>query len=50
MYFLRGKLPWQDLRADTQLDKYKRIADKKTTTLMKVLCVDFRDEFSTYLK
>ena len=50
MYFLRGKLPWQDLKADTKLDKYERIADKKISTPIEVLCADFPDEFSTYLK
>ena len=50
MYFLRGKLPWQDLNADTKLDKYERIADKKISTPIEVLCAEFPDEFSTYLK
>ena len=50
MYFLRGNLPWQDLKADNKLDKYERIADKKISTPIEVLCADFPDEFSTYLK
>ena len=32
MYFLRGMLPWQGLKANTKREKYERIKEKKLTT------------------
>ena len=32
MYFLRGMLPWQGLKANNKRDKYERIKEKKLTT------------------
>ena len=32
MYFLRGMLPWQGLKANNKKDKYERIKEKKLTT------------------
>jgi casein kinase I family protein HRR25 len=32
MYFLRGNLPWQNLRANNQKEKYERIMEKKLAT------------------
>jgi hypothetical protein len=32
MYFLRGALPWQGLKAATKKQKYDRIMEKKMTT------------------
>ena len=32
MYFLRGSLPWQGLKAATNKQKYERICEKKQTT------------------
>lgn len=49
MYFLRGMLPWQGLKARTKLEKYNRICEKKTTTGIKTLCEGFPQEFATYL-
>jgi hypothetical protein len=38
MHFLRGKLPWQGLKANNRLDKYLRIKEKKLTTSIEDLC------------
>ncbi|KAI1499851.1 casein kinase I [Biscogniauxia marginata] len=49
MYFLRGGLPWQGLKAATNKQKYEKIGEKKQTTPIKDLCEGFPDEFSKYL-
>ncbi|KAG8748735.1 casein kinase I [Ceratobasidium sp. 414] len=41
MYFLRGSLPWQGLRAATNKPKYEKIGEKKQTTPIKELCEGF---------
>ncbi|XP_076326477.1 casein kinase I-like [Tachypleus tridentatus] len=49
MYFNRGSLPWQGLRAATKRQKYERISEKKMSTTIDELCRSFPPEFSTYL-
>ncbi|KAF1820292.1 kinase-like protein [Dissoconium aciculare CBS 342.82] len=49
MYFLRGGLPWQGLKAATNKQKYEKIGDKKQTTAIKDLCEGFPEEFNKYL-
>ncbi|KAK4214665.1 putative casein kinase [Rhypophila decipiens] len=49
MYFLRGGLPWQGLKAATNKQKYEKIGEKKQTTLIKDLCEGFPDQFVQYL-
>ncbi|KAI0017667.1 casein kinase I [Xylariomycetidae sp. FL0641] len=49
MYFLRGGLPWQGLKAATNKQKYEKIGEKKQTTAIKDLCEGFPDEFNKYL-
>ena len=41
MYFLRGGLPWQGLRAATNKQKYEKIGEKKQTTPISELCEGF---------
>lgn len=50
MYFLRGSLPWQGLKAATNKQKYEKIGEKKQTTAIKDLCGAFPEEFGIYLQ
>lgn len=38
LYFLRGSLPWQGLKVDRRVDRYKKIFEKKKTTSAEELC------------
>jgi casein kinase 1 len=49
MYFLRGGLPWQGLRAATNKQKYEKIGEKKQTTPITELCEGFPEEFAIYM-
>jgi len=49
MYFLRGSLPWQGLKAATNKQKYEKIGEKKQTTPIKELSEGLPEEFSIYL-
>ncbi|GMM38105.1 casein kinase [Saccharomycopsis crataegensis] len=49
MYFLRGSLPWQGLKAPTNKQKYEKIGEKKQTTNVGDLCRGFPDSFGEYL-
>lgn len=46
MYFLRGGLPWQGLRAATNKQKYEKIGEKKQTTPISELCEGFPGQYS----
>ena len=46
MYFLRGSLPWQGLKAATNKQKYEKIGEKKQTTPIKELCEGFPGGFA----
>jgi casein kinase 1 len=49
MYFNRGSLPWQGLKANVKKEKYEKIMEKKMSTPIEVLCKHFPGEFVTYL-
>eukprot|EP00698_Gefionella_okellyi_P020282 TRINITY_DN634_c0_g1_i3.p1 TRINITY_DN634_c0_g1~~TRINITY_DN634_c0_g1_i3.p1 ORF type:complete len:308 (-),score=48.13 TRINITY_DN634_c0_g1_i3:131-1054(-) len=49
MYFNRGSLPWQGLRATTKKQKYERISEKKMSSPVDQLCKGFPSEFAQYL-
>ncbi|KAH0827153.1 kinase-like protein [Lanmaoa asiatica] len=49
MYFLRGSLPWQGLKAATNKQKYEKIGEKKQTTQIRELCEGYPEEFGIYL-
>ena len=48
MYFLRGSLPWQGLRAVTKEEKYAKILQKKRSTTIDSLCRGYPPEFALY--
>ena len=50
MYFLRGSLPWQGLKAATKKQKYEKISEKKMATPTEVLCKGFPTEFVVYFQ
>jgi len=50
MYFLRGSLPWQGLKAATKRQKYERISEKKMSTPIEELCKGFPCKFGVNLK
>ncbi|KAK7116629.1 hypothetical protein V1264_002277 [Littorina saxatilis] len=50
MYFLRGSLPWQGLKAETLKERYQKIGDTKRATPIEVLCENFPEELATYLR
>ncbi|KAI8337091.1 casein kinase I [Chlamydoabsidia padenii] len=49
MYFCRGSLPWQGLKAASKKQKYDRIMERKMTTPTELLCRGFPSEFAIYL-
>lgn len=49
MYFNRGSLPWQGLKANTKRQKYERISEKKISTTLEDLCRGYPAEFIAYL-
>ncbi|XP_039290506.1 casein kinase I [Nilaparvata lugens] len=49
MYFNRGSLPWQGLKAATKRQKYERISEKKMSTPVDELCKGHPVEFSVYI-
>ncbi|CAI0448932.1 unnamed protein product [Linum tenue] len=48
MYFLRGSLPWQGLKAGNKKQKYDKISEKKMLTPIEVLCKSYPSEFTSY--
>lgn len=49
IYFLRGSLPWQGLKAQTNKQKYEKIGQKKQDTQIFDLCEGFPQEVAFYL-
>ncbi|KAF9510280.1 hypothetical protein BS47DRAFT_1300340 [Hydnum rufescens UP504] len=49
MYFLRGSLPWQGLKAANNKQKYERIGEKKGSVPISELCEGCPEEFGIYL-
>ncbi|KAJ9137648.1 Casein kinase I-like protein [Pleurostoma richardsiae] len=50
VYFLRGRLPWQGIKAESNAQKYELIGKKKQETPINDLCEGFPKEFAVYLE
>lgn len=50
VYFAKGQLPWQGLRANTKKQKYQKIMDKKMSVSITQLTKDCPDELKRYLE
>lgn len=48
IYFLKGELPWQGLRAKNVKQKYEKIKEKKILTKIDILCQGLPEEFFKY--
>src|ERR1700710_2856329 len=49
LYFLRGGLPWQGLKAATNKQNYEKIGEKKQSTPVAELCEGFPEELGIYM-
>uniref|UniRef100_A0A914CLQ1 non-specific serine/threonine protein kinase n=1 Tax=Acrobeloides nanus TaxID=290746 RepID=A0A914CLQ1_9BILA len=49
MYFNRGSLPWQGLKAANKKQKYEKIREKKLSTTVGALCSGYPAEFAMFL-
>ena len=49
LYFLKGSLLWQGLRAPNRQEKYKRVLEQKQKTGVEELCRGLPAEFATYM-
>ena len=49
LYFLKGSLPWQGLRAHSKKERYSRIMEAKVSTSVESLCRGLPYEFVVYL-
>ena len=49
IYFCKGSLPWQGLKATTKKQKYDRILEKKLCISVELLCQGLPVEFAQYM-
>ncbi|KRY79711.1 Casein kinase I isoform epsilon, partial [Trichinella pseudospiralis] len=50
IYFIRGSLPWQGLKAATKRQKYEKISEKKINVSVEQLCSGMPVAFLNYLQ
>ena len=50
IYFLKGKLPWQNIKATTKEDKYQKILEKKMEISSKELYKGYPNELAEFLE
>ncbi|OAG29328.1 hypothetical protein NEDG_01401 [Nematocida displodere] len=49
IYFIKGELPWQNIKASTKQEKYKKIGEVKSSTSIQKLCKDLDPVFAEFL-
>ncbi|CAD8208806.1 unnamed protein product [Paramecium octaurelia] len=49
IYFLKGTLPWQGIRANRKEEKYQKIMEKKISTPIDQLCKGIPNEFQQFM-
>lgn len=49
LYFLRGRLPWHDVKAASKQEKAEQIMEYKAAISLDELCEDVPNEFKTYM-
>lgn len=49
VYFLKGDLPWQGMKAKNMKEKYEKIKEKKLTTQLIDLCKGFPEEIQSFI-
>lgn len=49
VYFLKGKLPWQGIPANSKEEKYQKIGDMKSTYKLNILCEGVPTEIYNFL-
>jgi casein kinase 1 len=45
IYFLKGQLPWQNLKQDANYDRYEKILEKKLSVSVENLCHGLPPQF-----
>ncbi|AOA63043.1 Palmitoylated vacuolar membrane-bound casein kinase [Komagataella phaffii CBS 7435] len=50
LYFLKGELPWQGLKANSNKEKYEKIGEKKRNTPLEEICAGFPPQFRRYME
>jgi len=50
LYFYKGYLPWQGIKAVNKQEKYHKIMEKKLTMPIEIMCKGCPTEMSTYLQ
>ncbi len=49
IYFMKGNLPWQGLKAKNMKEKYEKIKEKKISTSLDDLCKNLPEEIKVFL-
>ena len=50
VYFMKGNLPWQGLKARNVKEKYEKIKEKKISIGLEILCQGLPDDFKTFIQ
>jgi len=49
LYFIKGSVPWMNLKANNKKEKYEKIMEKKLSIPIEKLCENLVDEFKLLL-